>query len=157
MHSVTLLFVLGIGVVAGLRAMTAPAVVGWAAHFAWLDLYGTHFAFMGSKWAVGIFTLTALAEFVTDQLPRTPARTTAGPLSARLGMGALTGSCVAISGGSALIAGAVVGAIGAVIGAFAGYKARVGLVKKLGVPDFAIAIPEDLLAIGLAVLAVKRG
>jgi uncharacterized membrane protein len=53
--------------------------------------------------------------------------------------------------------GALLGAIGAVIGAFGGYKARVGLVKSLGVPDFATAIPEDLLAIGLAVLMVRRG
>jgi len=35
--------------------------------------------------------------------------------------------------------GAVLGAVGAVIGALAGYKARVGLVRRLNVPDFAIA------------------
>ena len=151
-----LLFVLGIGFVAGLRAMTAPAVVAWAAHFGWLDVYGSYFAFMGSKWAVIIFTIAALGEYVTDQLPKTPARTTAGPLAARIVMGALTGSCVAIAGGVSLMLGALLGAVGGVIGAFAGYKARVGLVKSLGVPDFAIAIPEDLLAIGLAVLMVKR-
>jgi uncharacterized membrane protein len=33
-----LLFALGIGVVAGLRAMTAPAVVAWAAYVGWLNL-----------------------------------------------------------------------------------------------------------------------
>jgi uncharacterized membrane protein len=150
-----LLLALGIGIVAGLRAMTAPAVVAWAAYLGWLNLTGSYFAFMGSKWTVGIFTLAALSEFVTDQLPKTPARTTSGPLIARIVMGALTGSCVAISGGSSLMAGAVVGAIGGVVGAFAGYRARVGLVKKLGVPDFAIAIPEDLVAIGLALLIVR--
>jgi len=151
-----LLLALGIGIVAGLRAMTAPAVVAWAAYLGWLNLTGSYFAFMGSKWTVAIFTLAALSEFVTDQLPKTPARTTTGPLAARIVMGALTGSCVAVSGGSSLVAGAVVGAIGGVIGAFAGYRARVGLVKKLGVPDFAIAIPEDLVAIGLALWMVKR-
>ena len=55
------------------------------------------------------------------------------------------------------MAGALLGAIGAVIGTFAGYKARVGLVKSLGVPDFVVAIPEDLVAIGLALLMVRRG
>lgn len=157
MHTnMVLLFALGIGVVAGLRAMTAPAVVAWAGHLAWLDIWGTYFAFMGSKWAVIIFTIAALGEFVTDQLPKTPARTTAGPLGARIVMGALTGACVAVAGRAPLMVGALLGALGAVIGAFAGYKARVGLVKSLGVPDFAIAIPEDLLAIGLAVLMVRR-
>src|SRR5262249_24986307 len=87
-----LLLAFGIGVVAGLRSMTAPAIVAWAAHLGWISLSGSHLAFMGSAWAVGIFTLGALAEFVADQLPTTPARTTAGPLAARIVMGSLTGA-----------------------------------------------------------------
>jgi uncharacterized membrane protein len=157
MNTSVLLFSLGIGIVAGLRAMTAPAVVAWAAHLGWLNLAGTSFAFMGSRWAVVIFTIAALGELVNDQLPKTPARTAAGPLAARIVTGALTGACLAISGGASLVLGALLGAIGAVIGTFAGYKVRMGLVKSLGVPDFAIAIPEDLVAIGLALLLVKRG
>jgi uncharacterized membrane protein len=137
--------------------MTAPAVVAWAAHLGWLNLAGSYFGFMGSKWAVAIFTLAALGEFVNDQLPKTPARTTAGPLTARIVMGALTGACLAVAGGASVVLGALLGAIGGVIGAFAGYKARVGLVKSLGVPDFAVAIPEDLVAIVLALLMVRRG
>ena len=67
-----LLLMFGIGVVAGLRSVTAPAVVAWAAHMGWIDLSGSPLAFMGSVWAVGIFTLGALGEFVADQLPATP-------------------------------------------------------------------------------------
>ncbi len=155
--SMVLLFALGIGIVAGLRAMTAPAVVAWAAHLGWLNLVGSYFAFMGSKWALVIFTLAALGELVNDQLPKTPARTTAGPLAARIVLGALTGACLSVAGEASLMLGALLGAIGAVIGAFAGYKARVGLVKSLGVRDFVVAIPEDLVAIGLALLLVRRG
>src|SRR5215468_7254469 len=80
---VTLLLAFCIGVVAGLRSLTAPAVVAWAAHLGWMNLSASPLAFMGSAWAVGIFTLLALLEFVTDQLPRTPARTAAVPLGAR--------------------------------------------------------------------------
>ena len=157
MHTNTvLLFALGIGVVAGLRAMTAPAVVAWAGHLGWLNTYGTPFALMGSKWAVILFTIAALGELVNDQLPKTPPRTAAAPFGARIVMGALTGACVTVAGGASLILGVLLGVIGAVIGTFAGYKARVGLVKSLGVPDFAIAIPEDLVAIGLAVLMVRH-
>ena len=54
------LVALGIGFVAGLRAMTAPAAIAWAAWLGWLPLAGTALAFMGSVWAVGIFTLLAL-------------------------------------------------------------------------------------------------
>lgn len=34
-----------IGGIAGLRSMTAPSVVIWAAHWEWLDLYHSPLAF----------------------------------------------------------------------------------------------------------------
>jgi len=151
-----LLWVFGIGVVAGLRSLTAPAVVAWAAHLGWINLHGTHLALMGSAWAVAIFTLLALAELLADQLPSTPSRTTAVPLTARIITGLLTGACLAVAGGVALWLGAVVGAIGAIVGAFGGYRARVGLVRALRVADFVIAVLEDLVAIGLGLLLVSR-
>jgi len=150
-----LLLVFGIGVVAGLRSMTAPAVVAWAAHLGWIHLHGSPLAFMGSAWAVGIFTVGALGEFVADQLPSTPARTTAVPLAARIVMGLLTGACLGIAEGASIRLGAMIGVIGAIAGAFGGYQARVRLVRGLRVPDVAIAIPEDLVAIGLGLLLVS--
>src|ERR1700680_5132098 len=88
-----------IGVVAGLRSMTAPAVVAWAAHLGWINLHGSPLAFMGSAWAVGIFTIGALGEFVADKLPTTPARTEAVGLTARIVVGLLTGASLGIAGG----------------------------------------------------------
>jgi len=67
----------GIGVVAGLRTFTAPAVTAWAAHLHWLNLSSSHLAFMGSAWAVAIFSLGVAVESVGDQLPNTAARTAA--------------------------------------------------------------------------------
>jgi len=93
---------------------------------------------------------------VADLLPSSPARTAPGPLIARIVMGALTGSCLAIAGGAFAILGAVLGAAGAVAGAHAGYRARIGLVRALHAPDFAIAIPEDLVAIALGMLLISR-
>jgi uncharacterized membrane protein len=151
-----LLLVFGIGIVAGLRSMTAPAVIAWAAHLGWINLSGSHLAFMGSAWAVAIFSLGALGEFVADQLPGTPARTAAMPLGARIVIGLLTGACLGLAGGVSLWLGALVGAIGAIAGAFGGYQARVGLVRALHAPDFAIAIPEDLISIGLGLFLVSR-
>src|SRR6267142_2751806 len=97
-----LLLAFAIGGVAGLRAMTAPAVVAWAAHLGWLNLQGSHLAFMGSKWAVAIFTFAALGELVNDQLPKTPPRTDPGPLIARIVMGALCGACLTLAAGHLL-------------------------------------------------------
>jgi uncharacterized membrane protein len=85
----TLLLAFCIGIVAGLRSLTAPAVVAWTAHLGWIKLSGSPLVFMGSAWAVSIFTLLALVELVTDQVPKTPARTTAVPLGARIVMGLL--------------------------------------------------------------------
>jgi uncharacterized membrane protein len=151
-----LLLVFGIGIVTGLRSLTAPAVVAWAAHLGWINLTGSHLAFMSSLVAVAIFTLGALVEFVVDQLPNTPARTSARGLTARIVMGLLTGACLGVAGGASLWLGAVIGAIGAIAGAFGGYHARVGLVRALRVPDLVIAIAEDLLAVGLGLLLVSR-
>jgi uncharacterized membrane protein len=153
---IALLLALGIGVVAGLRSLTAPAVVAWAAHFGWLHLQDSPLAFMGSMWTVVIFSVLAFVEFVADQLPGTPARTAAIGLSARIVTGALSGACLAVAAGATLWLGALLGAVGAVAGAFGGYHARVGLVRALKGPDFAIAVPEDLLAIGLALFLVSR-
>ena len=47
------------------------------------------------------------------------------------------------------------GIVGALIGSYLGYYARRGLVNALKVKDGFIAIPEDIIAIGLAYLIVR--
>jgi uncharacterized membrane protein len=154
--TLALILAFGIGVVAGLRSMTAPAVVAWAAHLGVLHLEGTHLAFMGSIWAVALLTLGALGEYVADKLPNTPSRTAPVGLIARVITGGLCGACVSVAGGASAWIGAIAGAIGGIAGAFGGYQARTGLVRSLKVKDLFIAIPEDLIAIGLGVLLVTR-
>jgi len=144
-----------IGFVAGLRAMTAPALVSWGAHLGWLDLRNSPLAFMGSKFAVAILSLAAIGEYVNDKLPKTPSRTSAVPLTARIILGGFSGACLCAAAAESLLSGAVMGAIGAVAGSFGGYYARTGLVRALKVKDIVIAIPEDLVAIILAYLAVS--
>jgi len=141
---------LGIGIVAGLRAVTAPAVVSWASHLGCLHLHGTPLAFMGSSVAVGIFSLAAIGDYVNDVLPKTPSRTAPGPLIARIVTGGLSGACLCASAGQSLLFGTVLGGIGAVLGAFGGYQVRTRLVRALKVKDILVAIPEDLVAVGLA-------
>jgi uncharacterized membrane protein len=148
-------FAFGIGIVAGLRSLTAPAAVSWAGHLGWLNLRGSPLAFMGSALAVAVFSLAAIAEYVTDLLPKTPSRTTPGPLIARIMMGGLSGACLCASANRSLLVGALLGGVGGVIGAFAGYQARTRLVNGLKVKDAFIAIPEDLVAIGLAYFLVS--
>jgi uncharacterized membrane protein len=151
----TYLLGLGMGFVAGLRSLTPPAAVSWAARLGWLNLHGSPLAFMGSTVAVAIFSLLAALEYVADLLPRTPNRTKPGPLITRIFTGALSSGCLAISAGGSLTVAAVLGGIGAVVGTFAGYQARARLVRGLKVKDVFVAIPEDLVAIGLAYFLVS--
>jgi uncharacterized membrane protein len=149
------LLAVAIGIVAGLRAMTAPALVSWAAHLGWLNLQGTPLAFMGSAVTVAIFSLGAIGEYVNDKLPKTPSRTAPPSVIARMVMGGLSGACVCAAAAESLLLGALLGAIGAVIGTFGGYQVRTRLVRALNVKDIFVAIPEDLVAIGLAYFLVS--
>lgn len=150
------LAVFAIGFVAGLRSFTAPAAVAWSAHLGWLPLAGTRLAFLGTTVGVIVCTLLALVEYVADQLPKTPARTTPGPLGARVVTGGLSGAALALAAGQSPAAGIVLGAIGGVIGAFAGYQARTRTVKALRLPDFVVAVAEDLVAISVGLLAASH-
>jgi uncharacterized membrane protein len=154
--SLVLLLAFGIGTVGGMRSMTAPAVVCWAARLGWLHLAGSPLFFMQHRVSLIIFTLAAAGEFIGDLLPAAPARTTPFPLAVRFVVGFLTGACLGIAGGVSLRLGGIVGAAGAMAGAFGGYYARVGLVRTLRVQDALIAIPEDLFAVGLGLIVVSR-
>jgi uncharacterized membrane protein len=151
-----LLLAFAIGIIAGLRSLTAPAVVAWGANRGWINLHNTPLSFMGSIITVCIFTILAIVEFVTDQLPSTPARTKPRGLIARILLGGLSGAAIALAGAQSWVLGAVLGAAGGIVGAFAGYQARTGLVRALKVPDIVIAILEDLVAIGGALFIVTR-
>lgn len=151
-----LVFAFGIGVAAGLRSLTPPAVVAWAAHLGWLNLSNSPLAFMGSIIVVVIFSLLALFELFADLQPSTQKRTAPVPLIARIVTGGLCGACVCAAANQSLIVGAILGALGGVIGAFAGYETRRKLVGALKIKDIFIALPEDLVAIGLACFFVSR-
>jgi uncharacterized membrane protein len=152
-----LLIAAGIGMVAGLRALTAPAAVSWAAHLGWLHLQDSHLWFMGSAIAVAIFSLAAAGEYVIDKLPKTPSRTAPPSFIIRVLVGGFCGVCVCASAGESLIAGGLLGATGAVIGTLGGYQVRTRLVKASGLKDLFVAIPEDLIALGLGFFLLSVG
>jgi uncharacterized membrane protein len=144
-----MIFVLGLlmGVVAGLRAMTPAAALSWAAYLGILKVSGTWLSFLGSIWAVAIFTVLALGELITDQLPTTPSRKIPVQFSTR----------VVIAGPANWIFGALVGIVGAVIGTLGGASMRGKLAASFG-RDRPAALIEDAVAIigaALLVLALK--
>ena len=146
----TLLLSVLIGVIAGLRSMTAPAAVSWAARAGSLNLTSTGLAFLGSAITPWILTALALAELVADKLPTTPSRKAPVGFIARLVTGAFSGAAIAAPGGS-FAAGAIAGVIGAVIGTLGGHAARARLAAAFG-RDRPAALIEDAMAIGGALL-----
>jgi uncharacterized membrane protein len=139
-----------IGVVAGLRTMTAPAAVAWAAHLGWLNLGESWLAFFQSAWTRWILTLLALGEFVADQLPSTPSRTVPVQFGARLVSGSMSGAAIGAAAGNWL-GGLVAGFIGAIVGTLGGRAFRARLADAFG-KDRPAAIIEDVIAIAGGVL-----
>ena len=151
-----LLLALLIGVVAGLRALTAPAAVAWAAYLGWMSLAGTPLAFMAHVATPWVFSALALAELVGDQLPKTPSRKVPLQFGTRIVMGALAGATLAAPSGQ-LALGAIAGAAGAVIGTLGGAAARAKMAQAFG-RDLPAALIEDVVAIGgaLAIVCLAR-
>lgn len=145
-----LILALSIGVVAGLRAMIAPAAISWAVHSRLVGLDGSWLAFLGWRYTPWVFTALALAELVTDQLPATPSRKVPVQFATRLIMGGLSGAAIG-AGGGMLFAGLAAGIAGAVIGTYGGATARSALARVFGA-DRPAALIEDAVAIGGAAL-----
>ncbi|MEJ6782549.1 DUF4126 domain-containing protein [Aminobacter sp. Piv2-1] len=139
------LLALLIGIVAGLRAMAAPAAVAWGAWLGWLPVAGTWASFMGHWIAVAIFTVLALVELVTDQLPSTPSRKVPQQFGARILTGALSGAVIGTVGG-VVFGGLAAGIIGAILGTLGGAAARASLANAFG-KDLPAALVEDAVAI----------
>jgi uncharacterized membrane protein len=136
---VALVVACGLGLAAGLRTMTPPAAILLARHHLLAGL---------------IVGVAAVGEWVVDLLPTTPARTTPGPLVARVASGAFVGWLAVGGTTTPMIAGGIVGAAGAMVGSLVGYRARMAAIDRFGA--LPAAVVEDLVSICLAMLAFVR-
>jgi len=141
-----------LGVIAGLRAMTPLAAVSWAARYGHLHLEGSWLAFFGKAFTPWIFTVLAIAELVTDQLPNTPSRKVPIQFGTRIVSGALCGAAVCQAAGVPIL-GLLAGAVGGVIGTLGGSAVRARLAAAFK-SDRPAALLEDAVAIGGAALIV---
>jgi uncharacterized membrane protein len=122
---------------AGLRSMTPVAA---------LAVGGRLGESRALRWTL---VAAAAGELIADKLPQTPSRTSPPALAGRLATGAFVGWNAAGVGGAAL------GAVAAGGAAVAGQRLRGALVARSGWPDPAIAVAEDGLAAGLALVATR--
>jgi uncharacterized membrane protein len=143
-----------LGLVTGMRSMTAIAVLCWFAHFGYLPLDDTWASWAAKLVTAILFTVLALGEYVADKLPKTPNRIAPGPLLARVVIGGLVGAIVAAGLEASVIEGVILGVGGALIGSFGGYLIRREIVLRLGCKDWPVAVVEDASAILCAILAM---
>jgi uncharacterized membrane protein len=139
-----------IGVVAGLRSMTAPAVTARVLSSNELERTGPMWlrAFARPNTARNL-ALAAAGELLVDKLPVAPNRTAPPSLLWRIVSGAVCGAAVAHASGKEIRMGAIAGAAGAVIGSYAGEHIRRLIGQTFAVPDVLVAIGEDAVtAIG---------
>jgi uncharacterized membrane protein len=142
-----ILLALLIGVIAGLRALTAPAVVSWGAFLGWIDVHGKWSEWIAHPITVTVLSIFLVIELVTDQLPKTPSRKTAPQFLTRLIMGAFAGAIIGSATYHTFI-GTGAGIIGAVIGTLAGAAARQRFASLRNGQDRPGAIIEDVVAVG---------
>jgi uncharacterized membrane protein len=143
-----------VGIVAGLRSMTAPAVVSWCARLGVLAVAGTSFAWMGNRYVAIVLTIFAVAELIADRLPMTPSRTAPPGFIARTVTGALSGATIGAAG-HALVTCTIGGIVGAVIGTFGGAAVRAKLAAAFH-RDLPAALLEDAAAILIAIFAILK-
>jgi len=138
--------IFGIGILSGLRALSPIAVVCWLAMLHRLSLNGW-VSFVGSKVAVGLFSLGAVGELISDKLPKTPSRLKQPGFTIRIVMGAFCGLVLATAATFSVIGGALLGAVGAVAGSYLGYFVRTRVTANFGLPDLPVALVEDVICI----------
>lgn len=144
-----------VGFATGLRTFTPLALICWVAVWGWLPLGSSRLHFLGSVTGATIVSILAVIELIGDKLPRTPSRTSTGPLCARILIASFAAAALAAGMGQSWIAGIMCGALASVIGAFAGFRYRASITKKVALPDWIFAVAEDAATVGLTLVAFR--
>lgn len=144
-----------IGTVAGMRCMSAPAIVTNEISLHKDETLGP-LGLMGDPRVQKFFDIAAGLELAADKLPQIGARTETGPLVARAISGAVSGAAVSRANRANALLGALAGGVAAVVAAHLFYSARKHANQHLGIPDPLLAVAEDTAAWTLGRLAVRN-
>lgn len=142
------------GLVAGLRSMTALAAVSMACWLGFLPVADTALAALGYVWTPWIVLLFAAAELVADKSPRIPSRTRPIAFGGRLLSAAVCGAAIGLALDAA-VAGLSAAVVGAIVGTLGGIRVRTWLADRFG-HNLPAALMEDIIAILLGVIIVLQ-
>jgi uncharacterized membrane protein len=145
----------GLGVLAGMRSMTAPALLSHSlSNNPTKKLGKSRLRFMQSPTTAKVLTVMAGGELIGDKLPNAPDRTAPPILGGRIIAGALVGAATYKASGGKPLKGALLGSAAAVASTYGMLALRKYLGKATGLPDIVWGLTEDATTItsGLALL-----
>ena len=157
MSASTVLRAAGLGAVAGVRSMSAPALLSRkASSGAMAGIEDTPFAVLASPKVARTLTLLAVGEAIADKFNSAPERISIPGLIGRASSGAFVGAVLFTSGGRQGAAGAALGLLSALAAAYSSYYLRVSMWEKLGAPNWALGLLEDAFAEGAGLLILRK-
>lgn len=156
---------LGLGALAGMRSLAAPAILsrqaarGSAAGGAWsngLDLDRTGFGWLGRPFYATILGLLAAGEGAGDKVPGIGKRTRPFSLALRAASGALVGGAIFAGEEEPPVLGAIFGAGAAITMTFLAYWIRKRIAQSGRVNDKALGLGEDLIVAALGAGLLRK-
>jgi uncharacterized membrane protein len=148
--------VVGLGVLAGMRTSSAPAITSHIlSHHHSKKLEHSPLSFMQSDITANALKVMALSELVVDKLPSTPNRIKPAGLVFRCLSGALAGASISKATEDNAIVGALLGASAALASSYLSFFLRKGTVRYTKLVDPLIGAIEDALVIGAGVGLVQ--
>ncbi len=144
------------GAVAGLRSMTAPALISRLVQSGRLPMASSVSTIFQHMSSTKISTALAVGELIADKLPFIPSRISTGPLIGRAITGGLSGAAIANSRRRSPLLGAMLGAAAALGAAYAAYQLRKKITTDWHIPDTLVALAEDAIAVGVGYSALRR-
>lgn len=138
-----------IGLIAGMRAMAAPALLSHKlVRTIPTKQPETPLHYFAQPPVSLALKVLAGAEILGDKVPHGPARTSPPQFIARIASGATCGAFVSEVEGEPAPFGAVAGGLGAIVSTLVFFNLRTWLDHDLGLPDAVGALAEDALAVG---------
>lgn len=142
----------GLGVLAGMRTASAPAITSHILrHHHSANLEKSSLGFMQSKNVATVLKVLAVGELFVDKLPSTPKRIKPAAVIFRCLAGALAGASIYKASGNNILQGAVLGSVAALGSTFGSYFLRKDAVNKFHTFDPLIGAIEDALVVGAGV------
>jgi uncharacterized membrane protein len=138
----------GIGMVAGVRSMSAPAMVSRYLRREEHESNDRLTELLSSPIVSRVLQAAAAAEMAADKTSWVPDRTAWPSVAWRAVAGGVAGSIVAGTEGGSRLVGAALGAAGAVAATFAAFYLREALHRRLKLSHRVLGAAEDSVVVG---------